>query len=135
MAEVQREAAKDPDIHILQLPPEADRENNALQRAASIVVQKALKEGFGLSVSEAMWKGKPVIGGMAGGVSAQVVNEVTGYIVHSTEGAAFRIRYLLSNPGVMARMGALAKEHVRRNFLITRHLSDYLTMLKLLRVE
>ncbi len=135
LAEVQREAAKDPDIHILQLPPEADRENNALQRAASIVVQKALKEGFGLSVSEAMWKGKPVIGGMAGGVSAQVVNEVTGYIVHSTEGAAFRIRYLLSNPGVMARMGALAKEHVRRNFLITRHLSDYLTMLKLLRVE
>ncbi|HXH86426.1 MAG TPA: hypothetical protein VNI35_06340, partial [Nitrospira sp.] len=56
----------------------------------------------------------------------------TGFIVHSVEGAAFRIRYLLSNPGAMSRMGALAKEHVRRNFLITRHLSDYLTMLKLL---
>ncbi len=135
LAEVQREAGKDPDIHILQLPPEADREINALQRAAAIVVQKALKEGFGVSVAEAMWKGKPVIGGTAGGVSAQIVDGATGFIVHSVEGAAFRIRYFLSNPGAMSRMGALAKEHVRRNFLITRHLSDYLTMLKILRQE
>jgi len=135
LAEVQQAAGNDPDIHILQLPPEADREMNALQRGASIVIQKALKEGFGVSVSEAMWKGKPVIGGTAGGVSAQIVDQATGFIVHSTEGAAFRIRYLLSNPSVMSRMGALAKEHVRRNFLITRHLSDYLTMLKLLSVE
>jgi trehalose synthase len=103
-----------------------------VQRAASIVVHKAVKEGFGVAVSEAMWKGKPVIGGTAGGVSAQIVNEATGFIVHSVEGAAFRIRYLLSNPSVMTRMGAMAKEHVRRNFLITRHLSDYLTILKLL---
>ena len=135
LSEVQRQAGKDPDIHILQLPPEADREINALQRAAAIVVQKTLKEGFGVSVAEAMWKGKPVIGGTAGGVSAQIVDGATGFIVHSVEGAAFRIRYFLSNPGSMTRMGALAKEHVRRNFLITRHLSDYLTMLKLLRQE
>ncbi len=132
LTEVQEAAGNDPDIHILQLPPEADKEINALQRGASIVIQKALKEGFGVAVSEAMWKGKPVIGGTAGGVSAQIVNEATGFIVHSVEGAAFRIRYLLSNPNVMSRMGAMAKEHVRRNFLITRHLSDYLTMLKLL---
>ena len=132
LAEVQQAAGNDPDIHILQLPPEADREINVLQRAASVVVQKALKEGFGVSVSEAMWKGKPVIGGTAGGVSAQIVDGTTGFIVHSVEGAAFRIRYLLSNPGVMSRMGASAKEHVRRNFLITRHLGDHLTMLKLL---
>ncbi len=132
LAEVQEAAGNDPDIHILQLPPEADREINALQRAASIVIQKASKEGFGVAVSEAMWKGKPVIGGTAGGVSAQIVDEATGFIVHSVEGAAFRIRYLLTNPSVMTRMGAMAKEHVRRNFLITRHLSDYLTMLKLL---
>jgi trehalose synthase len=135
LAEVQQASQNDPDIHILQLPPEADREINALQRAASIVMQKALKEGFGVAVSEAMWKGKPVIGGMAGGGSAQIVDETTGFIVHSVEGAAFRIRYLLNNPGVMSRMGALAKEHVRRNFLITRHLSDYLTMLKLLSTD
>jgi trehalose synthase len=131
LAEVRQAAGADQDIHILQLPPEADREINALQRAASIVIQKSLKEGFGVAVSEAMWKGKPLIGGTAGGVSAQIVDEATGFIVHSVEGAAFRIRYLLSNPGVMTRMGAMAKEHVRRNFLITRHLSDYLTMLKL----
>jgi trehalose synthase len=132
LAEVQQAAGNDPDIHILQLPPEADREINALQRGASIVVQKALKEGFGVVVSEAMWKGKPVIGGTAGGVSAQIVNEATGFIVHSVEGVTFRLRYLLSNPSVMTRMGAMAKEHIRRNFLITRQLSDYLTMLKLL---
>jgi trehalose synthase len=132
LAEVQEAAGNDRDIHILQLPPEADHEINALQRAATIVIQKALKEGFGVAVSEAMWKGKPVIGGTAGGVSAQMVDKETGFIVHSVEGAAFRIRYLLSNPAVMTRMGALAKEHVRRNFLITRHLGDYLTMLKLL---
>jgi trehalose synthase len=132
LAEIQQAAGNDPEIHILLLPPEADLEINALQRAASIVVHKAVKEGFGVAVSEAMWKGKPVIGGTAGGVSAQIVNEATGFIVHSVEGAAFRIRYLLSNPSVMTRMGAMAKEHVRRNFLITRHLSDYLTILKLL---
>jgi len=131
LAELQEAAGKDPDVHLLHLPPEADREINALQRAASVVVQKALKEGFGVSVSEAMWKGKPVIGGTAGGVSAQIVDQATGFIVHSVEGAAFRIRHLLNNPGVMTRMGATAKEHVRRNFLITRHLCDYLTMLKL----
>ncbi len=132
LAEVQEAAGHDPDIHILQLPPEADREINALQRAASIVIQKSLKEGFGVAGSEAMWKGKPVIGGTAGGVSAQIVDEATGFIVHSVEGTAFRIRYLLSNRAVMTRMGAMAKEHVRRNFLITRHLSDYLTILKLM---
>jgi len=135
LAEVQQAAEHDPDIHVLQLPPEADREINALQRGATIVIQKALKEGFGVTVSEAMWKGKPVIGGTAGGVSTQIVNEATGFIVHSVEGAAFRIRYLLSNPGVINRMGAMAKEHVRRNFLITRHLSDYFTILKILSSE
>ncbi|MDH5669039.1 MAG: glycosyltransferase [Nitrospira sp.] len=131
LAELQEAAGKDPDIHLLQLPPEANLEINALQRAASVVVQKSLKEGFGVSVSEAMWKGKPVVGGTAGGVSAQIVDQATGFIVHSVEGAAFRIRYLLNNPGVMSRMGATGKEHVRRNFLVTRHLCDYLTMLKL----
>jgi trehalose synthase len=135
LAEVQEAAGNDPDIHILQLPPEADREINALQRGASIVLQRAIKEDFGVTVSEAMWKGKPVIGGTAGGVSAQIVHEATGFIVHSVEGEAFRIRYLLGNPNVMSRMGAMAKEHVRRNFMITRHLTDYLTMLKLLASE
>jgi trehalose synthase len=80
-------------------------------------------------VAEAMWKGKPVIGGTASGIRFQIIHEVTGYTVHSVEGAAFRLRYLFNNPELIGRMGAAAREHVRRNFLITRHLSDYLTLL------
>ncbi len=131
LREIEERAGNDPDVHILQLPPEADIEINALQRSATIVLQKSIKEGFGLAVSEAMWKGKPVIGGIAGGIGAQVIDDVTGYIVHSVEGAAFRIRYLLNNPALIGRMGGAAREHVRRNFLITRHLNDYLTLLKI----
>ena len=133
LAEVQTATAHDSDIHVLQLPPEADLEINALQRAATIVLQKSLKEGFALTVAEAMWKGKPVIGGTASGIRFQIVHEVTGYTVHSVEGAAFRLRHLLNNPELIGRMGAAAREHVRRNFLITRHLSDYLTLLCIFR--
>lgn len=132
LMELREAAAHDPDIHVIQLPPEADLEINALQRSATVVLQKSVKEGFALTVSEAMWKGKPVVGSTAGGIAAQIVDGVTGYVVHSVEGAAFRIRHLLNNPGLMNRMGAMAREHVRRNFLITRQLGDYLTLLKLL---
>lgn len=131
LAEVREAVGNSPDIHVLQLPPEADLEINALQRAATIVLQNSLKEGFGVAVSESMWKGKPVIGSMAGGIAAQIVDGITGYTVHSVEGVAFRARYLLNNPGMIQRMGGAAREHVRRNFLITRHLSDYLTLVKL----
>jgi trehalose synthase len=132
LAELRQAAGRDPDIHLVQLPPEADLEINALQRVATIVIQKSIKEGFGLTVSEAMWKGKPVIGGTAGGIAAQIIDDVTGYVVHSVEGAGFRMRHLLNNPGLINRMGAAAREHVRRNFLITRQLSDYLTLLKIM---
>lgn len=131
LAEVQEAIGSDPEVHVLQLPPEADLEINALQRAATIVLQNSIKEGFGVAVSESMWKGKPVIGSTAGGIAAQIVDGVTGYTVHSIEGVAFRARYLLNNPGVIQRMGGAAREHVRRNFLITRHLRDYLTLVKL----
>jgi trehalose synthase len=131
LADVKTAVGHDSDIHVLQLPPEANGEINALQRAATIVLQKSIKEGFGLAVSEAMWKGKPVVGGTAGGIAEQIVDGVTGYTVHSIEGAAFRIRHLLNNPGLSQRMGGAAREHVRRNFLITRHLNDYLTLLKI----
>ncbi|HET7910195.1 MAG TPA: glycosyltransferase [Nitrospira sp.] len=129
--ELKEAAAKDPDVHVLQLPPEADVEINALQRAATVVVHKPLKEGFGITVSEAMWKGKPVVASEAGGICAQVIEGVTGFLVRSEEGAAFRIRHLLNNPGLMQRMGGAGREHVRRNFMITRHLTDYLTLLNL----
>jgi trehalose synthase len=78
-----------------------------------------------------MWKGKPVIGSTAGGLAAQIVDGATGYTVHSVEGMAFRARHLLNNPSLIQRMGGAGREHVRRNFLVTRHLSDYLTLMRL----
>ncbi len=127
--EVKQAAAGDPDIHILLLPPDAHRTINALQRAASIVLQKSIKEGFGLTVTEAMWKGKPVIGGDTGGIRLQVVNFNTGFRVNTPEGAALRIRYLLQQPEKMKDIGQKAREFVRENFLLTRHLREYLTLL------
>jgi trehalose synthase len=129
LAEVRESAGHDPDIHILELPFNAHLEINALQRAATIVLQKSLREGFGLTVAEALWKGKPVVGGAAGGITVQVIYDMTGYTVSSVEGAAFRIRYLLNNPDLIAKMGEAGREYVRQEFLITRHLADYLTML------
>jgi len=128
-AEVRQAAQNDPDILVLLLPPDANLEINALQRAATIVLQKSLREGFGLTVAEAMWKGKPVIGGFAGGITVQLVYGVTGFTVNSPEGAAFRLHYLLDNPELMTKMGEDAREYVRRNFLITRHLGDYLALM------
>ncbi|MEK6725504.1 MAG: glycosyltransferase [Deltaproteobacteria bacterium] len=128
LKEVREFAADDPDIHILLLPPFSDRDINALQRAATIVIQKSLKEGFGLTVSEAMWKGKPVIGGAAGGIPLQIIHGVTGFLVHSVEGLAFRIRQFLNNPEMVQRMGENGREHVRNNFLITRQIRDYLSV-------
>jgi trehalose synthase len=126
--EVRGYAAGDPDIHILLLPAFSDREINALQRAATVVLQKSLKEGFGLTVSEAMWKEKPVLGGAVGGIPIQIIHGVTGFLVHSSEGAAFRIRQLLNNPAMAARLGERGREHVRNNFLITREVRDYLAI-------
>jgi trehalose synthase len=93
-----------------------------------VVVQKSLKEGFGLTVAEAMWKGKPVIGGAVGGIPLQIVHGITGFLVHSVEGAAFRIRQFLNNPDMVRRMGERGKEHVRQHFLITRQIRDYLSI-------
>jgi trehalose synthase len=129
LAEVEEAAAGDPDIHVLLLPPDADKTINALQRAATIVLQKSTREGFGLTVTEAMWKQKPVIGGHAGGITLQVVDYHTGFLVHSPEGAAMRMRYLLNHPETIERMGDKAKEFVRENFLLTRHLREYLTLM------
>lgn len=129
LADVQEAAARDPDVSAIVLPPDPTSELNALERAATIVVHKPLKTDFGLDAMAAMWKGKPVIGSMAGGIPVQIVFGVTGYVVETVEGAAFRIRHLLSNPELIGRMGAAGREHVRRNFLITRHLGDYLALL------
>jgi trehalose synthase len=114
------------DIHILLIPPFSDLEINALQRASAIVLQKSVKEGFGLTVAEALWKARPVIAGAAGGIPLQVKNGLTGYLVHTVEGAAYRMRYLLRNPDVARTLGQNGKEHVRQNYLMTRQLGEYL---------
>jgi trehalose synthase len=129
LAELREAASHDADITVLELPPDAHVQINALQRAATIVLQKSVHEGFSLGAAEAMWKGKPVVGGFAGGLTQQIIYDVTGYTVHSVEGAAFRLRHLLNNPELIARMGAAGREHVRRSFLVTRHLTDYMALL------
>ncbi|MFH7325525.1 glycosyltransferase [Desulfurivibrio sp. C05AmB] len=129
LQEVRQAAGDDPDIKILLLPPDAHRTINALQRASDIVIQKSTKEGFGLTVTEGLWKGKPVIGGDTGGIRLQVVNYHTGFLVRTPEGAALRIRYLLYRRDRMVEMGAKARQFVRENFLLTRHLREYLTLI------
>ncbi len=128
LEEVRSAADGDPDIKVLLLPADAHRTINALQRAADIVLQKSLKEGFGLTVSEAMWKKKPVIGGDVGGIRLQVVNHYTGFLVRTPEGAALRIRYLLTQRHLLGEIGERAQRHVRENFLLTRHLREYLAL-------
>lgn len=126
--EVREYVSNDPDIYILLLPPFSDKDINALQRVSTIVIQKSLKEGFGLTVSEGMWKGKPVLGGAVGGIPLQIVHGITGFLIHSIEGTAFRIRQILNNPGMAHGMGKKGREFVRKNFLITRQIRDYLSI-------
>ncbi len=129
LSEAHAAAQDDPDIHVLLLPSDAHLEINALQRAADIVLQKSIREGFGLTVTEALWKGKPVIGGDVGGIRLQVINHHTGFLVNTPEGAALRIRYLLHQPETIKLMGEKGRAFVLDNFLITRHLREYLTLM------
>jgi len=124
LSEVREAASGDPDIHVLLLPPFSDLEINALVRASTVAIQKSIREGFGLTVSEAMWKKKPVIGGAVGGIKLQVIDGVTGFLVHSPEGAATRIAQLLRDRKMRERMGENGYQHVRQNFLVTRQVRD-----------
>ena len=129
LEEVHKAANHDPDIHVLLLPGDAHRTINGLQRIADIVLQKSLKEGFGLTVTESLWKGKPVIGGNTGGIRLQVIDHHTGFLVNTPEGAALRTRYLLHHPKEREEMGQKAIAFVRSNFLLTRQLREYLTLM------
>ena len=126
LEEVRRRAEGNHDIHVLLVPPESDIEINALQRAATIVVQKSLKEGFGLTISEALWKAKPVVASAVGGIPLQIKNKLTGLLCYTVEGAAYDLKQLLSNPEYAKWLGQNGREHVKQNFLITNHLKDYL---------
>ncbi len=128
LEDVRECAGNDEDIKILAIPPGSDLEINALQRAATVVFQKSLKEGFGLTISEALWKGKPVVATAVGGIPQQVRNKVTGLLCHSVDGAAYALKQLLSNPEYAAWLGRNGHEHVKQNFLITRHVKEYLLL-------
>jgi trehalose synthase len=128
LKEVLREADNDPDIGVIELPAWAPLEVNALQRASTIVIQKSLREGFGLTVSEALWKKKPVVASAVGGIPIQIIHKHTGLLAHSVEGTAYQIRFLLSHPEIAAKLGEHGHQHVKENFLITQKLKRYLTL-------
>lgn len=128
LEEVKSAAADDPDIHILFLPPSSDIEINALQRASAVVLQKSLREGFGLTVAEALWKGRPVIASAVGGIPLQIAHKYSGILTYSKEGTAHFLKQLLNEPKYAARLGANGREHIRNNYLITRHIRDYLLL-------
>ena len=130
-----RRAGEDYDVHFLtNLIGVGDIEVNAFQRASDVVLMKSIREGFGLAVSEALWKGVPVVGTPAGGIKIQVIDGHNGFLVNSEKEAAERVVFLLKHPEEAKRMGENGREHVRKNFLITRHLKDYLKLFSGLRM-
>jgi trehalose synthase len=124
-----RHAGEDEDIFILHnFHGVGAYEVGCFQTAADVVVQKSIREGFGLVVTEGLWKGKPVVGGNVGGIPLQVIDGKTGFLVDSTQACAEKVLYLLQHSNEALDMGVAAREHVRENFLITRHLKDYLLL-------
>jgi len=93
-----------------------------------VILQKSLKEGFGLTVAEALWKAKPTIAGAVGGIPLQIAHKYSGILTHSIEGTAQWIKQLISSPAYASKLGENGREHVRNNFLITRHIKDYLLL-------
>ena len=129
-AAISNEAMKDGDILIFSnLTGVGNMEVNAFQRGSDVIVQKSIREGFGLVVSEALWKETPVIAGNAGGIPLQMTGELSDYLVDSVEECGEKIVYLLENPSVAQRMGKQGKEIVRQNFLITRLVRDELSLI------
>ena len=126
LAEVMERKGNDPDVFVLDLPSDSHRIINALQRAADVVIQKSIREGFGLTVAEGMWKGNPVIGGNVGGIRSQIIQGVTGYLVNTVEGMSWRLRELLADPERARHMGELGRQHIRQNFLLPHSLKNWL---------
>lgn len=129
LAQVNKAAGDDPDIKIIFLTHSIPTEINAFQRASDIVLQKSIREGFALTVSEALWKYRPVIGGAVGGIPAQIIHGYTGMLVHSVEGASLQIRSLLQQQDLAERLGENGHQRVKDEFLITKLLKRYLLLL------
>jgi trehalose synthase len=132
LKEVKEAVGKDPDVIILDLPPWCALEINALQRASTIVVQKSIREGFGLTVTEALWKKKPTIAGAVGGIPNQIIDNLTGALVHSVDGCAYQIRYLLTHPDFARQLGQNGHEHVKENFLMSTDVRRWLLLFRIL---
>lgn len=131
--EVMDMVGDDPRIHVLNLPSDSHLEINALQRAASVIIQNSKREGFGLTVTEAMWKAKPVVGNDIGGIRHQIIHGTSGFLIHSVEGLAYRIRQLFGNPGMALRFGQQAREYVRNILLVPHHVRRWLLLMHSLR--
>jgi len=128
LEEVENEAASDNDIFVLRLPADSNLEINALQRASTVILQKSLKEGFGLAVTEALWKEKPVIASAVGGIPLQIAHKYSGILTYTVEGTAYWIKQLIHEPEYAKWLGKRGRLHVKNNFLITRHIQDYLLL-------
>ncbi len=126
LAQLRAAAETDPDIVVVEEP--TDLTVNALQRASTIVVQKPVSSRLRTGVLEALWKAKPTIASGLGGIPNQIIHKVTGALIHSVEGCAFQIRYLLSHPDVAEQLGRNGREHVKENFLITSDLKRWLVL-------
>jgi trehalose synthase len=128
LGKIKESSKKDPDIHVIYLPPSSDIAINALQRASTVVLQKSLKEGFGLTVTEALWKAKPVIASAVGGIPLQITHKNSGILTYSLDGTAHYLKELLNEPEYANQLGINGREHVRNNFLITRHIRENLLL-------
>lgn len=121
--------ADDPDIYLLtNMQQVGATQVNAFQRASDVVIQKSIREGFALTVAEALWKETPVIGGRVGGIRLQIIDGETGYLVDSVEECGDRLVDILKDPSTGTRMGKNGKEHIRNNYLSTNNLKNYLTL-------
>jgi trehalose synthase len=134
---VKAEVGNDPDAFLFSDPNvlgglKVDTFVNALQVASDVVLQKSVKEGFGLTVTEAMWKGKAVIGGKAGGIKMQIKDGENGFVAATPEETAQKIVKLIRNPDMARRIGKRARESVKKNFLMPRLLNDYLDLFEYL---
>lgn len=129
LEEVRTEVGNDPDILILELPPASDLEINVLQRIAAVVVQKSLREGFGLTVTEAMWKSRPVVASPVGGINVQLIHGQTGLAAATTEEMAVSVVRILRDPALGETLGRNAHQHVKKNFILPIYLKHWLEML------
>ena len=130
-AAINEEALKDDNIFVSSnLTGVGNMEVNAFQRASDLVIQKSLKEGFGLVVAEALWKETPVVAGNAGGIPLQMTGELGNYLVNSVEECADKIAYLLQNPALCRSLGRKGREVISQNFLMPRLIRDELALIK-----